>query len=118
MCFLLGIGRTSTFHELTAARQETIASLAGEPLATLAPRAPFIDGTFEACRCTLKRCAYRSSSPHLRVRTFWSNRLVMQLTLGDGEDLTWTISISNRLAVLRDNKRTGNDKTPDSEMVT
>ena len=60
--FFLGIGRTSTFHELTAARQETIASLAGEPLATLAPRAPFIDGIFEACRCTLKRSAYRSSS--------------------------------------------------------
>ena len=37
--FFLGIGRTSTFHELTAARQETIASLAGEPLATLAPQA-------------------------------------------------------------------------------
>lgn len=55
-------------------------------------------------------------APHLHVRTFWSNRLVMQLTLGDGEDLTGTIS--NRLAVLRDNKRTGNDKTPDSEMVT
>lgn len=43
--FFLGIGRTSTFHELTVARQETIGSPAGEPLATLAPRAPFIDGT-------------------------------------------------------------------------